>query len=256
MQAVILAGGLGTRLRPLTSSVPKPMVSVHDRPFLEYQLALLVQNGITDVVLCVGYLGEQISQHFGNGDNLGIRIQYSWDGERLLGPIGALKNAEALLNDSFFVLYGDSYLRLHYRALMEVMLSSNRLGAMAVLHNCHEYGPSDLLVEDGIVKEYDKKSFRPELEWVNFGISALRRQALELVQPQQFCDEETFYGQLIAQSQLSAFEVRDRFYEIGSLGGLEQFELFMASSPANVAQGDWPSLRNTPKGAADQQKID
>jgi NDP-sugar pyrophosphorylase family protein len=255
MQAVILAGGLGTRLRPLTSSVPKPMVSVHDRPFLEYQLSLLTQNGITDVVLCVGYLGEQISQYFGNGSNLGVRIQYSWDGDQLLGPIGALKNAEALLNDSFFVLYGDSYLRLDYRALMEVTLSSNRLGAMAVLHNYHEYGPSDLLVQDGMVKEYEKKSSRPELEWVNFGVSALRRQALELVQPLQFCDEEKFYGQLIAQSQLGAFEVRNRFYEIGSLAGLEQFRQFIAPSPTNVGLRDRPSLRNTSEGAADQRKI-
>jgi len=104
MQAVILAGGLGTRLKPLTTLVPKPMVPVHDRPFLEYELALLAQNGITDVVLCVGYLGEQVSQYFGTGHALGIKIQYSWDGEQLRGPIGALKNAESLLEDSFFVL--------------------------------------------------------------------------------------------------------------------------------------------------------
>lgn len=231
MQAVILAGGLGTRLRPLTSTVPKPMVTVHDRPFLEYELTLLAKNGITDAVLCVGYLGEQVLRHFGSGRALGIKIQYSWDGEELLGPIGALKNAESFLEDSFFVLYGDAYLRLDYRILMEAMLISNRLGAMAVLHNCHEYGPSDLLVADGIVKEYDKKQIRPELEWVNFGVSALRRETLQLVEPHRFCDEETFYGHLIGQRQLLAFEVRDRFYEIGSPAGLEQFSHFITSRP-------------------------
>ena len=229
MQAVILAGGLGTRLGPLTSSVPKPMVIVHGRPFLEYELALLARNGITDVLLCVGYLGEQLVRYFGSGDHLGIRIKYSRDGEQLLGPIGALKNAEPLLDDAFFVLYGDAYLRLDYQALTDSMLRSGRLGAMAVLHNCHEYGPSDLLVEEGIVKEYDKKHHRRELEWVNFGVSALRRQALQLVKPQQFCDEETFYGQLIAQRQLTAFEVKDRFYEIGNPAGLEQFRQFIAA---------------------------
>jgi len=231
MQAVILAGGLGTRLRPLTSTVPKPMVTVHDRPFLEYELTLLAKNGITDAVLCVGYLGEQVLRHFGSGRALGITIQYSWDGEELLGPIGAVKNAESLLEDSFFVLYGDAYLRLDYRILMEAMLISNHLGAMAVLHNFHEYGPSDLLVADGIVKEYDKKQLRPELEWVNFGVSALRRETLQLVEPHRFCDEETFYGHLIAQRQLLAFEVRDRFYEIGSPAGLAQFSHFIASGP-------------------------
>jgi NDP-sugar pyrophosphorylase family protein len=231
MQAVILAGGLGTRLRPLTSSVPKPMVTVHDRPFLEYELTLLAQNGITDAVLCVGYLGEQVLRHFGSGSAVGIDIQYSWDGDQLLGPIGALKNAEPLLGDSFFVLYGDAYLRVDYQALMDAMLLSKRLGAMAVLHNCHQYGPSDLLVEDSIVKEYDKKRRRPELEWVNFGVSSLRREALQFVEPHRFCDEETFYGHLIAQRQLLAFEVKDRFYEIGSPAGLEQFRDFIASRP-------------------------
>lgn len=230
MQAVILVGGLGTRLGSLTSSVPKPMITVHGRPFLEYELALLAQNGITDVVLCVGYLGEQIAQHFGNGSALGINVQYSWDGEQLVGPVGAMKNAEHLLEDSFFVLYGDAYLRLDYQVLMEAMLFSGCLGAMAVLHNYHEYGPSDLLVTDGIVREYDKKQPRPELEWVNFGVSALRRQALQLVEPHRFCDEEAFYGQLVAQRQLIAFEVKDRFYEIGSLPGLEQFRNLIASS--------------------------
>jgi MurNAc alpha-1-phosphate uridylyltransferase len=234
MQAVILAGGLGTRLKPLTTLVPKPMVPVHDRPFLEYELALLAQNGITDVVLCVGYLGEQVSQYFGSGHALGIKIQYSWDGEQLRGPIGALKNAESLLEDSFFVLYGDAYLRLDYQVLMDTMLCSNHLGAMAVLHNYDEYGPSDLLVADGLVKEYDKKHLRPGLEWVNFGVSALRRQALQLVQPHGFCDEEAFYGQLIAQRQLIAFDVKDRFYEIGNPSSLEQFTQFITrqSPPA------------------------
>jgi N-acetyl-alpha-D-muramate 1-phosphate uridylyltransferase len=227
MQAVILAGGLGTRLKPLTTSVPKPMVTVHDRPFLEYELTLLAQNGITDAVLCVGYLGEQVSRYFGSGHTLGIHIQYSWDGEQLLGPIGALKNAEPLLEDSFFVLYGDAYLRLDYQALMDSMIFSNGLGAMAVLHNHNEYGPSDLRVEDGLVKDYDKKHLRPGLEWINFGVSALRRQALQLVEPHRFCDEEAFYGQLIAQRQLLAFDVKDRFYEIGSPPGLEEFRHFI-----------------------------
>lgn len=229
MQAVILAGGLGTRLGPVTQSVPKPMVPVHDRPFLEYELTLLAQNGITDVVLCVGYLGEQVSKYFGNRTQ-GVRLEYSWDGEKLLGPIGALKKAESFLGDSFFVLYGDAYLRLDYLALMDATQSSGRLGTMAVLHNCDEYGPSDLLVADGIVKVYDKKRSRKDLEWVNFGVSALRRSALELVEPDQFYDEETFYGQLIAQEELMAFEVKDRFYEIGNPSGLAQFSQFIGAS--------------------------
>ena len=138
---------------------------------------------------------------------------------------------------------------------MDSTLFSSRLGAMAVLHNYDEYGPSDLLVEDGIVKEYDKKHFHPDLEWVNFGVSALRRQALQLVEPYRFCDEETFYKQLIAQRQLIAFEVKDRFYEIGSFSGLEQFSHFIAPSAAKVARRHWFSLRHKPSRAPSSQEI-
>ena len=125
---------------------------------------------------------------------------------------------------------------------MDAMLSSGRLAAMAVLRNYHEYGPSDLLVEDDIVREYDKKRVRPDLEWVNFGVSALRRAALRLVEPHQFCDEPTFYGQLIAQRQLAAFEVKDRFYEIGSPSGLAQFSAFIA--PKDAAPKDAKERRS------------
>ena len=112
MQAVILAGGLGARLRPLTDKIPKTMVQVHGRPFLEYEVELLKSRGVDELVLCVGYLGEQIERHFGEGRWFGVRIRYSYDGETPLGPIGALKKAEAMLEDKFFVTYGDAYRRL------------------------------------------------------------------------------------------------------------------------------------------------
>jgi N-acetyl-alpha-D-muramate 1-phosphate uridylyltransferase len=235
MQAIIVAGGLGTRLRPLTSSVPKAMVPVCGRPFLEYELTLLANSGIEDVVLCIGYLGEQVVDHFGDGSSSGIRIRYSWDGEELLGPIGAVKKAEALLADAFFLTYGDAYLRLDYGALMHSLLGSDKLSAMAVLRNENKHGRSDLVVTDGLVRSYDKQHTRHEMEWINFGVSALRREALRLVTPRQFCDEETFYGKLIGRGQLMAFEVYDRFYEVGSSAGLGDFSDFIASQPFSRA---------------------
>jgi NDP-sugar pyrophosphorylase family protein len=117
MQAVILAGGLGTRLRPLTAKRPKAMVSIAGRPFLEYQIGLLRDAGIDDIVLCVGYLAEQIIDYFGDGSSFGVRLRYSVERERLLGTAGAVKQAEPLLTDIFFLTYGDSYLRLDYRAV-------------------------------------------------------------------------------------------------------------------------------------------
>lgn len=230
MQAVVLSGGRGTRLGHLTDGVPKPMVTVAHRPFLEHELVLLAHHDITDVVLCLGYLGDQVLEYFGSGKALGMHLEYSWDGDRPLGPIGALKHAEPLLEPAFLTIYGDAYLRLDYQGLMDSLLASDRLGTMAVLHNHDRYGPSDLRVVDGVVEEYDKQHHRPDLDWVNFGVSALRRDALRLVRPDHFCDEETFYRALIARRQLGAFEVTNRFYEIGSPAGLEQFREYVAGS--------------------------
>lgn len=128
MQAAILAGGLGTRLGHLTETVPKPMVPVNGKPFLEYEVGLLKQSGIGDFVLCVGHLGEQLEDYFGNGNKWGVRVRYSYDGPKLRGPAGALKGAEPLLEECFFVTYGDAYLRADYRSIMKVFLDSGDSG--------------------------------------------------------------------------------------------------------------------------------
>ena len=117
MQVAILAGGLGTRLYPLTEPVPKSMLLIEEKPFLQYQLELLAVHGVCKVVLCVGHLGEQIRDYFGAGSRFGMHIVYSDEKERALGTAGALKFAEDLLADQFFVLFGDSYLMLDYAAI-------------------------------------------------------------------------------------------------------------------------------------------
>ena len=151
MQAAILAGGLGTRLRPLTDRVPKAMVPVNGKPFLEHEIGLLRSYGVDDLVLCVGYKGETIRDHFGDGKRLGVGIRYSSEGDRLLGPIGALKMAERVLGDSFFVTYGDAYLRMDYRRMMDELLAGEEPAMMAVYHNRGRYGRSDVVVTDGFV---------------------------------------------------------------------------------------------------------
>ncbi len=229
MQVVILAGGLGTRLRPVTRTVPKAMVAVGGKPFLEYELVLLRGYGITDIVLCVGYLGEKIEEYFGDGGEWGVRISYSRDGSELLGPAGAIKRAEAMLGDSFFVTYGDAYLRADYRALMETLLASHRLAAMAVYENHGKYGRSDVAVGDGLVTSYDKTSGDSRLDHINFGVTALRKGALALIPSGMFFGEEDFYGELVARQELLAFPVRDRFYEVGTPEALREFERFAAS---------------------------
>jgi NDP-sugar pyrophosphorylase family protein len=231
MQAAILAGGLGTRLRPLTEKIPKAMVPINGRPFLEYEIELLRRSGVDELVMCIGYLGGKIEEHFGNGKSFGVTIEYSWDGERLLGPIGALKLAERLLGETFFVTYGDAYLRLDYRRMMDVLLRSGVPAVMAVYRNENRYGKSDVVVRNGFVVEYDKQKAVPGMHWINFGVTAMRREALASVIEGQFGDEEPFYGQLLTRGQLLAFETSERFYEIGSESSVRGFRNFISKMP-------------------------
>jgi len=238
-QAAVLAGGLGTRLRPLTEGVPKVLAPVMGRPFVEYQLELLKKNGVGDFVFCVGHQGEKVERHLGDGRGFGCRIVYSYDGPRLLGPAGALKRAEALLRDRFFVTYGDAYLRAPYATLMEALSTSGKLAVMAVYRNDDRFGKSDVIVQEGAVAKYDKKSRAEGMNWINYGVTALRREALALIPEGRFCDEETFYGSLIERKQLLAFQVTERFYEIGTPASLSEFEAFIGGQ-AKASQGLQP----------------
>jgi NDP-sugar pyrophosphorylase family protein len=208
------------------------MAPVHGRPFLEYELELLKSSGVDDVVLCIGHLGAKVMEHFGDGEAFGVRIGYSHDGKEPLGPIGALKLAEPLLEDAFLVTYGDAYLRLDYRGLMAALRASGKLGVMAVYRNEGRFGRSDVVVRNGMVAAYDKKRPLEGMEWINFGVSALRRSALESVKSGKFCEEEEFYGGLIKQAQLASFRARERFYEIGSQASLKEFGEFIVSASA------------------------
>jgi N-acetyl-alpha-D-muramate 1-phosphate uridylyltransferase len=220
----------------LTVNIPKAMVPVHGRPFLEYEVELLKSRGVDDLVLCVGYLGEQIERHFGDGGWFGVRIRYSRDGKVPLGPIGALKKAEGMLENEFFVTYGDSYLRLNYRNMMHVLQQRDALGLMAVYWNDVAYGKSDVVVRGTHIVEYNKKETKPGMVWINFGVSALRKTALEGVKEGEYCDEEPFYGGLIRERQLRWFEARERFYEIGTPRGLDEFSTYVKIS--GILQGD------------------
>lgn len=220
---VILAGGLGTRLRPLTERLPKCMVPVNGRPFLALQLEMLGRRGVRDIVLCVGYLGDLVADYFGDGHRFGVHIVYSWERERLLGTAGALKNAEPLLASEFFVSYGDSYLPLDYREIMRTFRRSDGLGMMVVYQNHDRFGRSDVVLRDGRVAAYNKEVRLPGMVYINAGLTALRRRALRLLPKGVPVSEEEFYQQLIARGQLLALETGQRFYEIGSPGGLAEF---------------------------------
>jgi NDP-sugar pyrophosphorylase family protein len=226
---VILAGGLGTRLRPLTSRVPKVLIPIGGKPFLHHQIDLLKRQGIRDIVLCVGHLGEQVQDYFGDGRWLGVRIRYSEEEDHLLGTAGAIKNAEALLGDDFFLMYGDSYLMIDYREVMRYFRRFDRLGLMVVWRNVDRFERSNVIVEGNLVTAYNKDQKSPDMVYINYGLSVLREEALAFIPAGRPFSQEEFYQTLIDQGELLAFEVEQRFYEIGSPKGLEEFGMLVAS---------------------------
>ena len=214
-------------MRPLTETVPKALIPVRGRPFVDYQLDLLKKSGIDDFVFCVGHLGDKVQRHLGDGSAKECKIQYSYDGPRLLGPAGALRRAEGLLQNRFFVTYGDAYLRAPYAGIMEALGTSGKLAVMSVYRNENRFGKSDVVVKGGAVVQYDKKKRVKGMDWINYGVTALKREALALIPEGEVCDEETFYGSLIKREELLAFEVKERFYEIGTPTSLSEFEAFI-----------------------------
>jgi NDP-sugar pyrophosphorylase family protein len=217
----VLAGGLATRLRPITQTVPKAMVEVAGRPFVDHQLALLAHNGVRRAVFCLGHLGEQVEHHVGS-ERLGIQVQYSHDGERLLGTGGALRQALPLLGNVFWVLYGDSYLDVDYQAVLADFLSRDALGLMTVLHNQDQWDRSNVVFCDGRLLCYNKRRATREMTHIDYGLALLRREAVERLPEGQASDLADLYSDLVAEGRMAGHEVTQRFYEIGSPRGLEE----------------------------------
>ena len=225
----ILAGGLATRLRPLTEKIPKSLVPVAGKPFLAHQLELLHARGIRHVVLCIGYLGEMIQHDFGDGHAFGVRLDYSFDGPKLLGTGGAIKRALPLLGDDFFVLYGDSYLPVEYHPIAEFFRHSGKLGCMTVYRNEGRYDTSNVVFRDGEIAVYDKKNCSPEIRHIDYGLSLFKAPVFEAYSANQPFDLAEVMGKLVRDKQLAGYEVRERFYEMGSPAGLAELESLLQS---------------------------
>lgn len=224
MQMTILAGGLATRLRPLTSDLPKSMIKIAGKPFLEYQLELLKEYEIKDILLCLGYRGKLIQDHFGDGSKFGVNLTYSFDGERLLGTAGALKKAYKLLDGNFFLMYGDSYLPFDYQSIEGFFRSCDKLSLMTVYKNQNRIDKSNVTIQDGLVKVYDKTIESERLEYIDAGLSLLKKEVLNLVPSDEPYDLQDLYKILISEDEMCAYEVKQRFYQIGSPEGLEEFK--------------------------------
>lgn len=206
----ILAGGLATRLRPVTETIPKSMVPISGRPFLEHQVEYLRRQGLRRIVVCAGHLGEQIQHYFGN------TLEYSFDGDKPLGTAGALRKALPLLGKEFFVIYGDSYLPTNFAEVSYKFASSGASAQMTVFRN-HE---PNVWFEGGKILAYDKVSPKPQMQHIDYGLSMFRAEAFNAVRGG---DLATVFTDLAVAEKLTGFEVSERFYEIGSPAGLAEF---------------------------------
>jgi NDP-sugar pyrophosphorylase family protein len=228
LTVALLAGGLATRLRPITEKIPKVLVSVAGKPFLEHQLALLRKQGLTRVVLCLGHLGETVVDQFGDGRAHGVQLEYSFDGPKLLGTGGALKQAMPKLGENFFVLYGDSYLTEPFEPVADFFLRSGKLGCMTVYRNEGKYDTSNVVFGDGEIKLYDKKQRLPEMRHIDYGLSLFSRRAFDEWPDDQPFDLAAVMTRLVERKQMAGWEVKERFYEIGSHEGLQELNTLLA----------------------------
>jgi MurNAc alpha-1-phosphate uridylyltransferase len=219
---IILAGGLATRLKPITNTIPKSLVPVAGKPFIYHQLELLNDNNINHVVLCLGHLGEMVEAEVGNKYK-NITVEYSYDGPVLLGTGGAVKKAICKVGDVFGVLYGDSYLPLNYADVINYYKQSNKYGLMTVYANNNKYDVSNVLFKYNEILKYSKTQLVPEMKHIDYGFSMFNKVVFESM-PDSF-DLSKIMIQLIEQNQLAGYEAYNRFYEIGSFSGLCELEL-------------------------------
>ncbi|MBI5077317.1 HAD-IIIA family hydrolase [Candidatus Falkowbacteria bacterium] len=231
-QAVILAGGLGARLRPLTETIPKPMIPINGRPFLEYLIELLKKNGIEEVVILSGYLAEKITEYFGDGSKFGLLIKYS------IGTVedetGArIHNAADMLHDEFLVMYGDNYWPMNLPKMLNFYRSKNVLAMTTVYNNkdgAGEYGFENNIAvgADGRVIFYDQTRQDERLNGTEIGFFILNKKVLEMMPADNFSFQTVIFPKLIEQNQLIGYRTDHPYYPITNIEYLKRAESFLA----------------------------
>lgn len=224
LSVVILAGGLATRLGPLTSQTPKSLLQINDKPFLSYQLEYLKRQGIYKIVLCLGHLSEQIIEVFGDGSNHGVQILYSLDGPKPLGTGGAIRNALNKLGNNFIVLYGDTYPTAPLGPILNRFIKSKKSGLMTVYKNSNRFDKSNVIYKDKLIMSYDKSASSAIMNHIDYGINLFYTTTFQDWPINRQFDLSEVIKKLISDNDLAGFEVRDRFYEIGSVSGINEFK--------------------------------
>jgi MurNAc alpha-1-phosphate uridylyltransferase len=239
LPCVILAGGLGTRMRPMTETLPKALLPVNGRPFAHLQLEWLAGEGVEHVIYSVGYRADLIRRAVGSGARFGLSVEYVDEGDDLRGSGGALRLAldRGALPERFFVLYGDSYLRADLATVEERWLASGKPAMMTVLRNAGRWDRSNAVLRDGVVLYDKREGMRAGMEWIDYGLSAIRADVIAAwLAPGERGDLADLFHVLGEQGQLAGFEVADRFFEVGSPAGLEELERHLREGKREVAR--------------------
>jgi N-acetyl-alpha-D-muramate 1-phosphate uridylyltransferase len=222
LPVAILAGGLATRMGGLTLETPKCLLEVAGRPFVQHQLRQLSRQGVRRIVMCLGHLGEKVVEALGDGSEFGLDVVYSFDGPELRGTAGAIRRALPLLGPEFFVLYGDSYLECNYAAVQQAYQTAGTLALMTIFRNEGQWDQSNVDFIDGRIRAYDKVTRSPAMQYIDYGLGILDQRALESVPENGRHDLAAIYQEMVQREELAGFEVTERFYEIGSIAGLEE----------------------------------
>jgi NDP-sugar pyrophosphorylase family protein len=223
----LLAGGLATRMRPLTENVPKALLEVAGEPFIAHQLRLFRREGITRVVLCVGYKWEMIQAFVGDGAKFDLEVIYCVDGPKLLGTGGALRNALPYLGPEILVMYGDSWLDTTFAPIVEAFRKSGKPALMTVFRNDGQWDTSNVWFESGVICRYDKRERLPQMHYIDWGLSILKSNLLAEKPADTPFDLADVYTDLSRRGQLAGYEVTTRFYEIGSIQGLRETDTLL-----------------------------
>ena len=227
----ILAGGYATRLGALTSDLPKCLIEICGRPFVDWQLDLLVENGYTDFIFCISYKSELVQNHLGDGRRWGAKIRYSIDGEMQLGTGGAIQKALPLLGDSFAVIYGDSFLPIDYLSVELEFLDSKKLGMMTVYRNQNQFDASNVEYINGKLINYEKGLNNRRMHHIDYGLTYFRKESFLFRANELSFDLSSICHVLAKDGKLDGFEVFERFYEIGSVKGIEELSEYLRKAP-------------------------
>jgi len=228
LPVAILAGGLATRMKPITEKMPKSLIEVNGKPFILHQLDYLKSQGIQNIVLCIGHLGHMIESLIRDGKSLGLNIQYSLDGDKLLGTGGAIKKALPLLSKDFFVLYGDSFLPIDYKDVEEAYVSSKKNALITVIKNNNQWDKSNVEFTSGTLIEYNKHHPNEGMHYIDYGLSILNQSIFDAYLENESFDLSDLYHKLSLHNHLAGFETFERFYEIGSQNGLKETENYLS----------------------------